>query len=90
MHASFCSRLLPVFIGFKSYVPDGAAILHEGRRHITDTLDGIHISTLYLIINSILLHAGKKGVEAVLVGFLIGRAEPYVADRTDVIAEVGD
>ena len=29
-------------------------------------------------------------METVLVSLLVGRAEPYVTDRTDIVAEVGD
>ena len=90
MQASFCSRLLPVFIIFKVYIPNSTAVLHEGRRHITDTLDGADVGTLYLIINGILFHAGKEGVEAVLVGSLVGRTQPDIADAADVITEIGD
>ena len=71
MQASFCSRLLPVFVILKGYVPDGAAVLHEGRRHVADTLDSADVGTLDFLIDGILLDAGKEGVETVLVGHLI-------------------
>ena len=71
------SRLLPVFVVLEGDIPNSAAVLHEGRRHVADALDGADIGTLHLIINGILLHAGKEGVETVLVGLLVGSAQPY-------------
>jgi hypothetical protein len=72
--------LIPVIIIFEINIPDGAAILHERRGHIADSLDGSNIGALQILVDILLLHTGKESVEAVFVGCLIGRSQPDITD----------
>ena len=80
----------PIFIVLEVDVPDGTAIFHEGRWHAANTLDGCSVGILHFLVDSIALDTGKEIMETILVGCLVGRTQPYVTDRTDIITEVSD
>ena len=81
---------IPIVIVLKCDIPNSAAVLHERSRHVADSLNSLNVSAFQISIDVVLVYTGKEGVETVFVGCLVSRTQPNVADRTDVVAEIGN